>query len=54
MTVLRRVFDAVMRSRARHANEDIARQFHLVDGHLTDEMERQMMERLTRNWSFRP
>jgi hypothetical protein len=54
MTVLRRLYDAVMRSRARHANEDIARHFNLTGGHLTDEMEREMMEQLTRNWSFRP
>jgi hypothetical protein len=52
--ILRRLFDALVRSRVRHANQDIARHFHLTGGHLTDEMEREMMEQLTRNWSFRP
>ena len=48
---LRRVFDAVMRSR--RANADIARHLQLSGGRLTDEIEREMMQRLTRNWNLR-
>jgi hypothetical protein len=51
---LRRVFDAVMRSRARRANEEIARHLQYSGGRLTDEIEREMMQRLTRNWNLRP
>ena len=50
---LRRVFDAVMRSRARRANEEIARHLQHSGGRLTDEIEREMMQRLTRNWNLR-
>jgi hypothetical protein len=52
--LLRRVFDAVTRSRQRHVNEDIARYLHQSGGRLTDEIEREMMQQLTRNWNFRP
>jgi hypothetical protein len=52
--LLRRVSDAAMRSRQRHANEDIARYLHQSGGRLTDEIEREMMQQLTRNWNFRP
>jgi len=52
--LLRRVFDAVMRSRQRHVNEDIARYLEQSGGRLTDEIEREMMQQLTRNWNFRP
>jgi hypothetical protein len=51
---LRRVFNAVMRSRARRADEDIARRLHHSDWRLTDEMEREMMRQLTRSWNLRP
>ena len=50
----RRVYDAAMRSRQRHVNEDIARYLHQSGGRLTDEIERKMMEQLTGNWNFRP
>jgi len=50
----RRAFNAVMRSRERHANEDIARYIQQSGGRLTDEIEREMMRRLTSNWNFRP
>jgi hypothetical protein len=43
-----------MRSRERHANEDIARYIQQSGGRLTDEIEREMMRRLTSNWNFRP
>jgi hypothetical protein len=52
--LLRRIFDAVTRSRQRHVNEDIARYLHQSGGRLTDEIEREMMQQLTRNWNFRP
>jgi hypothetical protein len=52
--LLRRVFDAVTRSRQRHVDEDIARYLHQSGGRLTDEIEREMMQQLTRNWNFRP
>jgi hypothetical protein len=52
--LLRRVYDAVTRSRQRHVNEDIARYLHQSGGRLTDEIEREMMQQLTRNWNFRP
>jgi hypothetical protein len=51
---LRRVFDAVIQSRQRRVNEDIARYLHQSGGRLTDEIEREMMQQLTRNWNFRP
>ena len=50
----RRVYNAVMRARARRANEDIARHLQHSGGRLTDEIEREMMQRLTRNWNLRP
>jgi hypothetical protein len=52
--LLRRIFDAVTRSRQRHVNEDIARYLHQSGGRLTDEIEREMMQQLTRNRNFRP
>jgi hypothetical protein len=52
--LLRRVFDAVIQSRQRRVNEDIARYLHQSGGRLTDEIEREMMQQLTRNWNFRP
>jgi hypothetical protein len=51
---LRRVFEAAMRSRARRVNEDIARYLQHSGGRLTDEVEREMMQLLTRNWNLRP
>jgi hypothetical protein len=35
-------------------NEDIARYLHQSGGRLTDEIEREMMQQITRNWNFRP
>jgi hypothetical protein len=52
--LLRRVYDAAMRSSQRHVNEDIARYLHQSGGRLTDQIEREMMQQLTRNWNFRP
>jgi hypothetical protein len=52
--ILRRVFNAIMWARQRQAERDIARHFGHLGGHLTDETERQMMEHMMRNFSFRP
>ena len=52
--LLRRVYEAATRSHQRHVNEDIARYLHQSGGRLTDEIEREMMQQLTRNWNFRP
>ena len=51
--LLRRISDAVARSRQRHVNEEIARYLHQSGGRLTDEIEREMMQQLTRNRNFR-
>ncbi|PWT86915.1 MAG: hypothetical protein C5B56_11645 [Proteobacteria bacterium] len=51
---LRRVFEAVRRSRARRANQEIAHHLLQSGGRLTDEIEREMMRQLTRNWNLRP
>lgn len=45
--LLRRIFEAVFESRQRHADLDIARFIARSGGHLTDDIERRMMERLT-------
>jgi hypothetical protein len=52
--ILRRMFNALMWARQRQAEREIARHFGHLGGHLTDETERQMMEQLMRNFSFRP
>ncbi len=51
---LRRIYDASMRWRERQANEDIARYIEQSGGRLTDEIERGIMRRLTRNWNLCP
>jgi hypothetical protein len=52
--LLRRVYDAATRSHQRHVNEDIGRYLQQSGGRLTDEIEREMMQQLTRNWNLRP
>jgi|EndMetStandDraft_3_1072993.scaffolds.fasta_scaffold1557850_1 hypothetical protein len=52
--LLRRIFEAVRRSRARRANQEIAHHLFASGGRLTDEIEREMMRQLTRNWNLRP
>ena len=51
---LRRIFEAVQRSRARRANREIAHHLLQSGGRLTDAVEREMMQQLTRNWNLRP
>ena len=50
--VLRRIFDAIIESRQKRADRDIARFLARSGGRLTDEMEREMTQRLlTGNWN---
>ncbi len=52
--VLRRVFDAVMRSRQRHADQQIAAFLARSGGRLTDDLERELMRRIsTSDWRLR-
>jgi hypothetical protein len=44
--LLRRIFNAFMESRQRQVDRDIARFIARSGGRLTDDMERQMMQRL--------
>jgi hypothetical protein len=55
--LLRRVVDAIERSRQRAADRDIARVLGVnlgQDGRLTDEIERRLFEHLTGDRGFRP
>ena len=50
--VLRRIFDAIFESRQKQADRDMARFLARSGGRLTDEMEREMTQRLlTGNWN---
>jgi hypothetical protein len=51
--ILRRIFDAIIESRQKQADRDIARFLARSGGRLTDDMERQMTQRLLRadNWN---
>jgi hypothetical protein len=52
--LLWRIVDAIFVSRQRAADRDIARALGDAGGRLTDEIEREMMQRLTRSdWSVR-
>ncbi len=52
--LLRRVYRAFMVSRARRANRDLAAFFEHAGGRLTDDLEREMMRRLTGgDWNLR-
>ena len=51
---VRRIFDAIRRAHERKAAREIERLLGFSGQKLTDEMERKMMERLTRNQNFRP
>jgi hypothetical protein len=51
---VRRLLDAVQRARGRTAAREAERDLETSGEKLTDEMERKMMEQLTRNRSFRP
>ena len=49
--VLRRIFDAISEPRQKQADRDIARLLARSGGRLTDDMEREMTQRLlTGNW----
>jgi len=51
--LLRRLFASFMESRHRRAEQEIAMRLGLTGGHITDEIERRMSERLTRGGGFR-
>ena len=52
--VLRRIFDAIFESRQKLAERDIARFLARSGGRLTDDIEREMTQRLlTSNWNAR-
>jgi hypothetical protein len=52
--VLRRIFDAIFESRQKQADRDIARFLARSGGRLTDDIEREITQRLlTGNWSPR-
>ena len=50
--LFRRGVNAVIGSRQRQVNENIARYLQQTGGRMTDEFEREMMQRLTRNWTI--
>ena len=52
--VLRRIFDAVMHSRRRHADQEIAAFLARSGGRLTDDLERELIRRITMSdWRMR-
>ena len=52
--VLRRIFDAIFESRQKQADRDIARFLARSGGRLTDDIEREITQRLlTGNWNPR-
>jgi hypothetical protein len=52
--LLRRIYDAVVEARQRRANSEIAQFLIRSGGHLTDDIEREMTQRLSRgDWNFR-
>ena len=52
--VLWRIFDAIMESRQKHADREIARRLARSGGRFTDDFEREMMQRIfTDNWNVR-
>ena len=52
--LLRRVVDAIERSRQRAAEREIARILGVSDGRLTDEIERRLFQHLSGDRGFRP
>jgi len=53
-SVLRRIFDAIMESRQKRADREIALRLGRSGGRITDEFEREMMQSLmTGNWKVR-
>ena len=53
-SILGRIFDAIMCSRQRTADRELARFLERSGGHITDEIERRMTEHLMRNTNFWP
>jgi hypothetical protein len=52
--VLRRIFDAIFESRQKQADRDIARYLARSGGRFTDDIEREITQRLlTSNWNVR-
>jgi hypothetical protein len=52
--VLRRILEAVVHSRQRHADRQIAAFLARSGGRLTDDLERELMRRIsTSNWNMR-
>jgi hypothetical protein len=51
---VRRVFDAIRQAHDRKAAREVERHLGLSGQKLTDEIERKMMERFTRNQNFQP
>ena len=52
--VWRRIFDAIVESRQRSIDREIARQLYRSGGRLTDSIEREIMENvMTGNWKVR-
>ena len=52
--LLRRIYDAVMEARQRQANRELAQYLVRSGGRLTDDIEREMTQRLSRgDWNFR-
>ena len=49
--VLRRIFDTIYELHRRQADGEIASFFARRGGRITDDLEREMMQRLTSNWS---
>ena len=47
--LLRRIYDAIHASRQRQADRDVAAYIQRSGGHLTDNVERELMERVTRS-----
>jgi hypothetical protein len=53
-SLLRRFYDAVMEARQRQANRELAQFLVRSGGRLTDDIEREMTQRLSRgDWNFR-
>jgi hypothetical protein len=52
--LLRRLYDAVMDARQKQANNELAQYLVRSGGRLTDDIEREMTQRLSRgDWNFR-
>ena len=52
--ILRRVVDAIVLSRQRRADREVARFLGIPEGSFNDQIERRIMRHITRNSRFRP